>query len=98
MDLKELKQVFIGIYKNFYQGRGAMLLPMMLFAIANCAVGSFIIFVSYQGIMAWLLFATMIYAWALALPATIYLIDQKRGPPKLSEIRVIKDSGCDGFS
>ena len=75
MSLKEWERAFVGIYKNFCQGRGAMLLPMILFAIVNCVVGSFVIFASYQGFWAWYLFFVLIFGWLFALPAMIYLID-----------------------
>jgi hypothetical protein len=101
MSLKEWKEAFVVIYKNFYQGRGAMLLPMILFAIVNCVMGSFVIFASYQGFLAWYLFFVMIFALVFVLPAAICLIDcnaRKKRSSKLSEIRVIEGSGCDGFS
>jgi len=89
---------FVDIYKNCYQGRGSMLLPVILFIIASFVYGTFTIFTSYQGFWAWFLFVAMLYAWLLAFPSAIYLIDRKKKSSKLSEIRVVKDSGCDGFS
>lgn len=98
MSLKVWGEAFVELYKSFYQGRGSMLFPMILFEIANCVVGTFIIFASYQGFLAWFLFGIMIYAWVFAFPSAIYLIGRKKKSPKLSEIRVIKNSGCNGFS
>jgi len=54
MNPKKLGTAFVGIYKHFCHNRGIWLPLLVIFAVLNIIYGSFVIFTSWEGIMAWL--------------------------------------------